>query len=638
MSTFTTRPTLTGTFGMVSSTHWTASSCAMAVLEGGGNAFDAAVAAGFVLHVVEPHLNGPGGDLPAIVATAADPRPRVLAGQGPAPVAASAAHYRGLGLDLVPGAGPLAAVVPGAVDAWLLLLRDHGTRSLREVLSYAIDYAGAGHPISDRAAATIGAVADLFRDDWHSSAAQWLPGGRVPRAGEMVRLTEWAATLEALVRAGETAGGTREEQVEAARAHWRGPVAAALGAFSARPHRDSSGSRHAGVLTAADIAGWSATWEEPVVADWQGFSVAKTGPWGSGPLLLQTLRLLDAAGAGGVPDPSTADGVHLTAECLKLAFADREAWYADSPTVPMTDLLSPAYAAQRAALVGDRASAEFRPGSPGGREPRTSALARAGFAGAEVRDPGGEAPRGELAGTGGEPTVSGSGEPTVSGSGEPTVSGSGEPTVSGSGEPTVSASGVTRGDTVHVDVADRWGNIVSATPSGGWLQSSPTVPGLGFCLGSRLQMTWLDDDSVSVLTPGRRPRTTLSPTLVSRDGVPVLACGTPGGDQQDQWQLLFLLRHLGAGMGLQAAVDAPMWHSTSFPGSFHPRGATPAGLDVESRLGSDVVADLRARGHDVTVTGPWTLGRMCVVARDPGTGVLSGAANPRGMQGYAVGR
>ncbi len=607
MSTFTTRPTLTGTFGMVSATHWTASSCAMAVLEGGGNAFDAAVAAGFVLHVVEPHLNGPGGDLPAIVATAADPRPRVLAGQGPAPAAASTAHYRGLGLDLVPGAGPLAAVVPGAVDAWLLLLRDHGTRSLRQVLCYAIDYAGAGHPISDRAAATIGAVAELFEQDWHSSAGLWLPGGRVPRAGQMLRLTEWASTLEGLVRAGETAGGTREEQVEAARAHWRGPVAAALGAFSARAYRDSSGSRHAGVLTAADIAGWSATWEDPVVADWQGFSVAKTGPWGQGPVLLQTLGLLDAAGAGSVPDPSTADGVHLTAECLKLALADREAWYADSPTVPMADLLSAPYAAQRAALVGDRASRDFRPGSPGGRVPRTAALARAGFEGSDGgRHPATGTPPGELAGT--------------------------------SGEPTVSASGVTRGDTVHVDVVDRWGNIVSATPSGGWLQSSPTVPGLGFCLGSRAQMTWLDQESVSVLTPGRRPRTTLSPTMVSRDGVPVIACGTPGGDQQDQWQLLFLLRHLGAGMDLQAAIDAPMWHTTSFPGSFHPRDSTPGGLEVESRLGAAVVAALTARGHEVTVTGPWTLGRMCAVARDPDTGLLSGAANPRGMQGYAVGR
>jgi len=602
---FTTRPTLTGTFGMVSSTHWTASSCAMAVLEGGGNAFDAAVAAGFVLHVVEPHLNGPGGDLPAIVATAADPRPRVLAGQGPAPAAATVAHYRGECLGLVPGAGPLAAVVPGAVDAWLLLLRDHGTRSLRDVLGYAIGYAGAGHPLGDRVRATVAAVRELFVEDWTSSAAQWLPGGRLPRTGALFRLPEWAATLEALVRAGEAAGGTREEQVDAARAHWRGPIAEAMGAFAARPHRDSSGARHAGVLTAADIAAWSAGWEQPVVADWQGWSIAKTGPWGQGPVLLQTLAMIDAATGAAVPDPSTADGVHLVTECLKLAFADREAWYGDLGGVPMADLLSTAYATERVAGVGRQASREFRPGSPGGRAPRTAALARAGFDDAVV-GPAAQVPRGELAGTGGEPTVV--------------------------------STGVTRGDTVHVDVVDRWGNMISATPSGGWLQSNPTIPGLGFCLGSRLQMTWLDQDSTSVLTPGRRPRTTLSPTLVSRGGQPVLACGTPGGDQQDQWQLLFLLRHLGAGAALQAAVDAPMWHTTSFPASFHPRTADPAGLVAESRLGPAVLADLAGRGHEITDAGPWSLGRMCAVERDPETGVLTGAANPRGMQGYAVGR
>ncbi len=602
---FTTRPTLTGTFGMVSSTHWTASACAMAVLEGGGNAFDAAVAAGFVLHVAEPHLNGPGGDLPAIVATAADPRPRVLVGQGPAPAGATVAHYRGEGLDLVPGAGPLAAVVPGAVDAWLLLLRDCGTRSLRDVLGYAIAYAGAGHPIGERAAATVAAVQDLFVDDWHSSAALWLPGGRPPRPGSLFRMPEWAQTLEALVRAGEAAGGSREAQVEAARAYWRGPVADAMGAFAARPHRDSSGSRHPGVLTAADVAGWSASWEDPVVADWHGYSIAKTGPWGQGPVLLQTLGLVDAAAGGRVPDPSTAEGAHLVTECLKLAFADREAWYGDTGSVPMDDLLSASYAAERAGLVGDTASGAFRPGSPGGRTPRTAALARAGFD-PSLGIPGREVPRGELAGTGGEPTVS--------------------------------ASGVTRGDTVHVDVVDRWGNLISATPSGGWLQSSPTIPGLGFCLGSRLQMAWLDEDSTSVLTPGRRPRTTLSPTLVSRDGQPVLACGTPGGDQQDQWQLLFLLRHLGNGTDLQEAVDAPMFHTTSFPGSFHPRTAEPAGLVAESRLGPDVLADLAGRGHEVTNAGPWSLGRMCAVERDPETGVVTAAANPRGMQGYAAGR
>ncbi len=598
---FTTRPTLTGTFGMVSATHWSASAAAMAVLESGGNAFDAAVTAGFVLHVVEPHLCGPGGDLPAIIATAADPRPRVLAGQGVAPAAATLQHYRGLGLDLVPGAGPLAAVVPGAVDAWLLLLRDHGTRSLREVLGYAIGYAAAGHPVGPGVVNTIGAVRELFTTDWPSSAAQWLPGGRVPEVGDLLALPEWSQTLQRMLGVAEAAGAGREAQLDAARAYWRGPVADALGAFAARSFKDSSGSAHPGVLTAADIGAWSASWEDPVVADWHGWSVAKTPAWGQGPVLLQALGLIDAATGGSVPDVSEVAGIHLVAESIALAMADREAWYGDGADVPLGELLAAGYAAERAALIGEQASLEFRPGAPGGRTPSVAALARAGF-GPDAQRATGDG----LAGTGGEPTVR--------------------------------PDGVTRGDTVHVAVVDRWGNMIAATPSGGWLQSNPTVPGLGFCLGSRLQMSWLDEASASVLRPGFRPRTTLTPTLVSRDGVPVLACGSPGGDQQDQWQLLFLLRHLGLGMDLQAAIDAPTWHSTSFPASFHPREATPGGLVVESRLGPAVIDALAARGHRISDAGPWSLGRMCVVTRDPATGVLRAGANPRGMSGYAIGR
>ncbi len=206
------------------------------------------------------------------------------------------------------------------------------------------------------------------------------------------------------------------------------------------------------------------------------------------------------------------------------------------------------------------------------------------------------------------------------------------------GEPTVERDGSTRGDTCHLDVVDRWGNMISATPSGGWLQSSPTIPELGFCLGSRSQMFWLDEGLPASLAPGARPRTTLTPTLVLRDGVPVLACGSPGGDQQDQWQSLFLLRHVVGGLSLQEAIDAPMFHTDSFPGSFHPRDMLPASLAVEDRVDPDVLAGLEARGHVVSREGAWSLGRMCAVGRDPVTGLLTAAANPRGMQGYAVGR
>ena len=594
--TFTTRPTLQGTFGMVSSTHWLASQAAMGILERGGNAFDAAVTAGFVLHVVEPHLNGPAGEVPAIVATAADPAPKVLCGQGPAPAGATIAHFRSLDMDLIPGAGPLAAAVPGAVDAWLLLLRDHGTFPLAEVLEPAIGYAGAGHPLVGRVGATVASVQDLFEEHWPTSAQLWLRGGRPPAAGELFTNPAYARTLRGLVDAGRAAGGDREAQIEAARRAWReGFVAEAVDRFSRQPFQDSSGTPHAGLVTGADMAAYSATWEEPVTLDWNGWTVAKTGFWGQGPVLLETLAVLDALGDPAAYDPGTAAGIHAQAEALKLAFADREAWYGDVP-VPAKALLSPEYARERAALIGDRASTRLRPGRPEGADPRLPAHVRHG---AEER--------------------AGSTDPTT-------------------GEPTVRADGVTRGDTCHVDVVDRWGNMISATPSGGWLQSSPTIPDLGFPLGSRLQMLWLEEGLASSLAPGRRPRTTLSPTMVHRDGEPVMACGTPGGDQQDQWQLVFLLRHLAGGQSLQEAIDAPMWHTASLPASFYPRGFEPGVLVVEDRVGEDVRAALRSYGHEVRLADPWSLGRLCAVTRDPATGVLAAGANPRGMQGYACGR
>ncbi|HEX5493278.1 MAG TPA: gamma-glutamyltransferase [Mycobacteriales bacterium] len=590
---FTTRPELAGTFGMVSSTHWLATAAGMAVLESGGNAFDAAVAAGFALHVVEPHLNGPGGEVPAIFATAADPTPRVLCGQGVAPAAATIGHYRGEGLDVVPGTGLLAATVPGAVGGWLALLAEHGTRSLRDVLGYAIGYAADGHPLVPRVGGTVELVADMFRTAWPTSAALWLPGGRAPGAGQVFANPALAATYRRLLAEAEAAGPGREAQLEAAhRAWYSGFVAEAVDAFCRREVLDDSGAPHAGVLTGQDMARWRPGYEAPVRLDWHGMTVCKVPGWSQGPVLLAQLAMLDALGE--LPAPGSADLVHAVVEVAKLAFADREAWYGDIPDMPTGTLLSADYARARAALVGDTASLQLRPGSPDGREPRLPRYVLEGrwaTAGASI--------------DGGEPTI----EPT----------------------------GATRGDTCHVDVVDRWGNMISATPSGGWLQSSPTIPELGFCLGTRAQMFWLEEGLPASLAPGRRPRTTLSPTFALREGRPVLACGTPGGDQQDQWQLCFLLAR-AAGMNLQEAIDAPAWHTTAFPSSFYPRQAVPGEVVVEGRFDAGVVEDLRRRGHQVTVTEDWSLGRMCAVSRDPDTGVLRAGANPRGMQGYAAGR
>ncbi|NYD68793.1 gamma-glutamyltransferase family protein [Agromyces atrinae] len=586
---FITRPTLTGTFGMAASTHWLASGTAQAVLERGGNAFDAAVAAGFVLQVVEPHLNGPGGDLVGIVAPSGG-RPAVLMGQGPAPAGSSAEAYRSLGLTDVPGSGFLAAAVPGAVDAWLLLLRDHGTWEASDVWEFARGYARDGHPLVAGAAATIARVADLFETEWTASAAQWLPAGRAPLAGELVVNTAWADTIDRLLAAGRR-GSTREARIDAIRDEWAASVAAEIETSVAEPVLDSSGERHAGVLRASDLAGFRASWEEPVAADFRGHTILKPGAWSQGPALLQTLAILDGETDDAL-DPSTEAGVHLVSEALALALADREAYYGDVDGVPLDRLLSADYARERRALIGETASLELRPGHVDGVELRldSSATRTASFAA----------------------------DPTT-------------------GEPTVAPTGVTRGDTCHVDVVDRFGNLVSITPSGGWLQSSPYLPTLGFALGTRLQMTRLEPGLPTTLTPGRRPRTTLTPTVVLRGGEPYAALGSPGGDQQDQWQLLFLLRHLVGGWDLQEAIDAPAFHTTSIVGSFWPREFTPGGLVIEDRFGDAIIEALERRVHRVERAGSWALGRLSVVTR--GTdGVLRAAANPRGAQGYAVGR
>jgi gamma-glutamyltranspeptidase / glutathione hydrolase len=278
---------------------------------------------------------------------------------------------------------------------------------------------------------------------------------------------------------------------------------------------------------------------------------------------------------------NSAAYVHTITECAKLAFADREAWYGDPhfTDVPLDLLLSREYAEERRALVGDEAAGELR---PGGDDPRL-------------------------------PT------PVT-----------GAPVAPGVGEPT-------RGDTVHLDVVDRWGNMVAATPSGGWLWGAPVIPSLGFCLGTRAQMFWLEDGLPNSLAPGKRPRTTLSPTVAAREGEPYLATGTPGGDQQDQWTLHVFLGHVHFGLDLQAAIDAPNHHTEAFPSSFYPRETLPRHVAVEERVGAATIAGLQERGHDVEVSGPWSLGRVSAVAREP-DGLLKAGANPRGAQGYAAGR
>ena len=595
---FTTRPEIDGTFGVVTSTHWIATAVGMATLEKGGNAFDAAVATAFTLQVVEPHLNGPGGDAPVIVYDVRRGKPEVICGQGPAPAGATIAHYRREGLDLVPGTGLLAACVPGTFETWMLLLRDYGTLSLAEVLAPAIAYAQNGHPLLERANATIATVAKLFREHWPTSAAVYLQNGAAPPAGTLFANKQLAATYLRILKEAESAGGDRVAQIERARKTWsQGFVAEAIGRFCRTQEvMDSSGARHRGVLTADDMARWTPPVEAPLTYDYCRYAVCKTGPWGQGPVMLQQLALLKGFGLDGL-DPAGPELIHLQVECAKLAYADRESFYGDPDfvPVPMATLLSDAYNAARRQLVAPTASLELRPGSI------------EGF-GAVVKFP----------------------------DRAPAAAGAAAAAAAGAGEPTVGKLGGVRGDTVHFDIVDQAGNMVSATPSGGWLQSSPVIPELGFCLGTRAQMFWLEEGHPAALAPGKRPRTTLTPALALRDGEPYLACGTPGGDQQDQWITQMFLRHVHAGLNLQEAIDAPAWHSEHFPSSFWPRTARPGVLVVEGRVPKATVAELERRGHIVEVGPDWSEGRLTAAARD---GIRRrAAANPRGMQGYAAGR
>ncbi|HEY1704323.1 MAG TPA: gamma-glutamyltransferase family protein [Trebonia sp.] len=600
---FTTRPELAGTFGVVASTHWLASAAGMAVLEKDGNAFDAAVAAGLVLQVVEPHLNGPGGEVPVIAYDQSKGETFVLCGQGTAPAGATEQAYADLGLDLVPGSGLLAATVPGAFGAWMLLLREYGRLSLRDVLTYAIGYAETGYPMIPSVSWGIASVADLFREHWTSSAQVYLPGNSIPAPGSRFTNQALADTYKRILAEAEKASGDRGEQIDAARRAWyEGFVAEAMERFSATEVMDVTGERHRGFLTAEDLRKWHPTIEAPLTYDYQGLTVCKTGPWGQGPVFLQQLALLEGYDLARL-EPSGAEYIHLVTEACKLAFADREAWYGDPDftDVPLAELLSKDYNDERRTLIGLTASGDFRPGRPGGREPVLPAFSRGAFGENGVRN--------------GTPAL----DPTA-------------------GEPTQGITGPSarRGDTCHLDVADRWGNVVTATPSGGWLHSSPVIGELGFCLGTRAQMFTLTPGLPSTLRPGKRPRTTLSPTLTLRDGEPYLAFGTPGGDQQDQWTLGFFLNHVHFGMNTQQAIDFPAFHSRHMPSSFYPRESYPKAIDVEDRVGPDVIEGLRARGHDVTVRPPWSLGRISAVSRR--NGMLYAAATPRGLQGYAAGR
>ncbi|WP_405166640.1 gamma-glutamyltransferase [Nocardia sp. NBC_01499] len=588
----TDRPPLYGTFGVVSAPDSITSSVGMAILEKGGNAFDAAIAIGFTLQVGAPHHAGAGGEVVATFFTKSENAVRVLCGQGPAPAGATPEAMVRLGFESVPAIGLLGAAVPGAFDGWMLMLRDYGTKSLREVLEPAIGYASSGFPAAPRLAYLVDKFKHKLLNYWPTTAEVYLEQGNAPRPYSLVKNPALAETYSRIVREAEAASNDRDEQIEKAREVWRqGFVAAAITEFAATPKPDLTGTLHAGLLSADDLLAYRATYEAPTTFDWGDWTLCKPGPWSQGPVMLQQLALL-ADHKMDADNFDSADSIHMLSETAKLAYADRDAYYGDNGVVPIDVLLSKEYAKQRASLITRRASLDFIPGSIAGIEPALPRFVSSLFE----------------RGTGAADDVAAGSEPKLP-----------------------------NGDTCYIAVVDKFGNFVSASPSGGFLMRSPVIGALGFPLGNRLQTAWLDHGLPNTLTPGRRPRTTICPPLAMFQGEPFMAFGSPGGDRQDQWCLQFFLRVAG-GISPQQAIEMPRWHTEHLVSSFDPHEIHLGKLEIESSVGESVIETLRSWGHDIEARPPKSLGRLAAAGRDIKSGLLFGAADPRGSVVQTCGR
>jgi gamma-glutamyltranspeptidase / glutathione hydrolase len=557
------------------------------VMAAGGNAIDAGVASIFAASVVEISHFGLGGEAPIIIYSARDRRVIVINGQGSAPKAANPQLFAGK--DVIPGNGPLGATIPAAVDSASIALAKYGTKSLAEVLQPAIELAD-GFPMYEF-------LHHYFETERKAcepyawTMQTYYPGGTITPVGQMFRQPNLAATLRALSAAEKAAlagGASREQAIQAGRdAFYKGAIARDMTAAV----REAGG-----VMTEDDLASYAGKIEEPTSAPYRGYTVYKAGFWNQGPSLLQTLRILEgfdlrAMGAG------SADAIHTTVEAIKLAYADRDRYYGDPDfvKVPGDVLLSAPYAAARRALIDPKhASLEQRPGDPA----RGTALL-----------------------------------PTASVGWHTPASESGRAAASESGHATASESELEKehGDTTSLQVADADGNLFSATPSSGWILGGAFVAGkTGVPMSNRMQAFHLDPSSPNVLAGGKRPRTTLTPTIVLKDGKPFLAIGTPGGDSQDQQILLVLLNIIDFGMDVQAAIEAPRVNSLHPVSSFDNHRAQPGVLEVETSLPPAVLSELRARGHVLVLRTPFGISTGVVAAGiDPATGRLRGGADLR---------
>ena len=571
----TTRPVVAGTQGVVVTGHPLVSITGMRMLLSGGNAVDAAVAAGFAAAVVEPTASYTlCGECVALVHDGRARETVAVSGQGVAPALATMAFFRGRGLDRIP-TGPgadahLSFTVPGAVDAYLTLLETRGTRTLAEVLAPAVYYARRGFPMYEYMHRMLAIPESRTQFDLYPPGGTdvFYPGGRVPEVGELFQQPALAATLDRLVEADASARGHRVAGIAAARERfYRGDIAATIGAFSERV---------GGLLRASDLAAYRTRLEAPVSVAFAGREILGQGPWTQAPVLMQALAMLARFDLRAMGHNSSRY-IHVVTEVLKLAFADRERHYGDAP-VPLAALLAPAYARERTALI---------------RMDRTM------------------------------PEAPAPGDPLHTGSAVV-----GARTHPGAASPSASDVAPAADGTTHIAAIDRDGTMICLTPSGGVFRKSAFVPELGCTLSTRGEMFVLEDGHPNALMPGKRPRTTLINYLISKDGVPVTTVGCPGGDDQAQANLQIVLNLLVWGMNPQQAVEAPRFSTQTLVNSFWPRVYRPGQLNVEAGIPERTRGELRALGHAVSEIGACGVGAV-VTSRDPETGVLSAGADPR---------
>lgn len=579
-----TRPLIMGRNGAVVSGHHLASQAGLDMLRRGGNAVDAGVATVFAQSVLEFDRFGIGGEVPILIYLAEEQKVIAINGNGNAPMAATVEWFRQKGIQEIPGDGLLPACVPAVVDSLILALDEYGTLTLADVLAPAINAAEEGFPIHGELQAHIADIADRMRSEWPTSGKIFLNNGQTPAVGDVLVQTDLANLLKRLVEAEARAKDQgRSGALQAARDRfYRGDIAQEAVAFQRdNEFIDANGTVSSGLLTEEDFAAYRARVQEPAATTYRGIEVYKVGFWSQGPVLLQTLNLLETYDIAQLRHNS-AEYIHLLAEAMKLSYADREWYYADPDFVgvPASGLLSKAYAAERRKLIDfETPSLELRPGNPYPFDATTTAHAAIPETVALRPDPPG---------------------------------------------------------TTGTRTADRHGNVFSATPSGGWFITSPIIDGLGFVFGTRGQAFYLDPDRANALEPGKQPRTTLTPSLALKDGKPILAWGTPGGDVQDQVNLQVFLNIVEFGMDPQEATDAPMFQILDFPPSFFPRTSAPGVMRIESRVSRSLVEALEAKGHTVRSAGPWSLGDCTALMIDHDRGIYLGAAGPRRGKSYAL--